>query len=131
MTATLPKSLLLRGPTVFRAHYDLGHRETVGPLQALVLASNLGCTRAGFSVPKRFGKANRRNRIRRLLKEAFRLSRAAHPAGVDVVLMVRPHETKSLPEYQALLALLWDRLKARQARKGFPSAPTQPAKDVE
>jgi ribonuclease P protein component len=121
---TLPKSLLLRGPATFRAHYDLGHRETLGPLQALALASPLPHTRLGVSVPKRFGKANRRNRVRRLLKEAFRLSRPNHPPNVDIVLLVRPHETKSLADYQALLAQLWDRLRARQARKPLPSHPS-------
>lgn len=49
-----------------------------------------GCLRAGFTVTKKQGSAVVRNRIRRRLKEALRLSYAARPVhGWDVVIIGR------------------------------------------
>jgi ribonuclease P protein component len=44
-------------------------------------------TRLGVSVGKRCGKAVGRNRVKRLLREAFRQARADLPRGYDVVLV--------------------------------------------
>ena len=120
---TFPAKLRLHGPAVFRAHYNLGHRETAGPLVALALASNLPYTRIGFSVPKKVGSSPTRNRARRLLREAFRLSRPTHPAGVDLVLLIRPHALKSLADYQALLGRLITQIAARKAAGTLPKHP--------
>jgi len=46
-----------------------------------------GQLRLGLSVSKKNGNAIRRNRIKRLLREAFRLSRPKLPAGLDLVLV--------------------------------------------
>jgi len=45
--------------------------------------------RLGVSVSKDHGRAVRRNKIKRLLREAFRLERAALPANFDLVLIPR------------------------------------------
>ncbi len=50
------------------------------------------------------GGAVRRNRIKRLLREAFRLMQHDWPRGFDVVIAVRPHEPLRLAEYQRLLS---------------------------
>lgn len=46
--------------------------------------------RAGFVVGKKLGKATVRNRIRRRLKEAYRLAKSSIKPGVDLVLTARP-----------------------------------------
>ena len=85
-------------------------------------------TRLGISIGRRFGCAARRNRVRRLLREAFRLSQAEHPRGgpapYDIVIVVRPHEARTLEAYRAsLLAALaelhavWSKRAARRASK--------------
>jgi ribonuclease P protein component len=46
-----------------------------------------GVTRLGLSVGKRCGDSVRRNRVKRLLREAFRLARAEFGEGFDIVLV--------------------------------------------
>ena len=50
--------------------------------------------RLGLSVSKDHGPAVRRNKIKRLLREAFRLERYALPADLDLVLIPRPRPEK-------------------------------------
>lgn len=108
-----PATLRLHGSDAFKAHYDRGLRVTAGPLVALALPSTHPYTRLGLSAPKKLGKANARNRARRLLREAFRLSREKHPPNLDLVILIRPHEEKAIAEYQALLAALFRKLSAK------------------
>ncbi|MGO8690642.1 MAG: ribonuclease P protein component [Thermoguttaceae bacterium] len=72
--------------------------------------------RLGLSVSRKIGNAVRRNRWRRLLREAFRISRPQLPAGVDLIVIPRP---AAKPELAALLASL-ARLAARVGRKLAP-----------
>ena len=85
--ATLGRDERLRSPAQFRAVYAAGARAGDGRLVAYARASGRGGTRLGLSVGKRCGKAVARNRIKRLLREAFRQARADWPVGYDVVLV--------------------------------------------
>ena len=51
--------------------------------------NELGVTRLGLSVLRRVGNATVRNRWKRLLREAFRLSREKLPAGLDLVVVAK------------------------------------------
>ena len=99
-----PKSLHLRKPAEFAAVYDAKARESRGPLLVYARPNKLGHPRLGLSTSRKVGTAPRRNRIRRLLREAFRLMRHDFPAGYDLVVVVRPHEPLMLAEYQKLLS---------------------------
>ncbi|MCI5133865.1 MAG: ribonuclease P protein component [Candidatus Electrothrix sp. AW2] len=50
------------------------------------------CTgsRLGISVPRKVGNAVQRNRIKRIIREAFRLHREVFPEQSDIVFAVRP-----------------------------------------
>lgn len=48
-----------------------------------------GDARLGITVSRRVGNAVQRNRVRRLVREAFRRDRAAWPRGFDVVVIAR------------------------------------------
>jgi ribonuclease P protein component len=71
----------------FRAVYAARARAGDGRLVAYVRPNGLDVTRLGVSVGKRCGGSVRRNRIKRLLREAFRQARGAVPPGYDVVLV--------------------------------------------
>lgn len=93
--ATLPSKLRLKTQHHFRAVYQRGRRAagqwlTVVALPRHARNGDLGpAARLGVSVSKDHGGAVRRNKLKRLLREAFRLERHALPPGLDLVLIPR------------------------------------------
>jgi ribonuclease P protein component len=68
--------------------FSEGGRARGGALVVVVRENGLPETRLGLSVGKSIWKsAVRRNRVRRVFREAFRLHRRELPAGVDVVMI--------------------------------------------
>jgi ribonuclease P protein component len=61
-----------------------------------VCENGLDFSRLGLVVPKRVGNAVFRNRIKRLLREAFRLTLRELPAGYDAVCIARRGEGVTL-----------------------------------
>ncbi len=91
-----------------RAGFDLVYANRrsrrVGPLLVFVRQTSLETgPRLGLSLPKRIGKAVIRNRIRRCLREAFRLQQQEWPEGIDVVVNVRSHQPMLMTEYSKFL----------------------------
>ncbi len=66
-----------------------------------VAASDLPGTRLGITVTRKVGKAVKRNRIKRLVREAFRRERNALPAGLDMVWVAKRDATES--SYEAVV----------------------------
>ena len=72
----------------FARVYAEGSRAKCGTMTVYVRENGLGRTRLGLSVGKRCWKdAVPRNRVRRLFREAFRLSLEELPDGIDVVMI--------------------------------------------
>jgi len=115
---THPQSIRLRTAGEFRRCYDIGDRSGDAHLLLVAAASDQGCVRAGVSVSKRHGNAVRRNRRKRLLREAFRLCQHCLPA-LDFVLVPRQNDRSALRDYQQSLVSL-----AAQLAKRID--PTQP-----
>lgn len=105
----------------FQAVYEAKVRESRGPLTVFALPNDLGHPRLGLSVGRKVGTAPKRNRIKRLLREAFRLMQHDLPRGYDLVINVRPHETALLADYQRMLSASAVKLHAKWAERGDPT----------
>lgn len=83
------KSVRLLRHTEFRQVYERGHRRGGTLCTVFFRPNGLSCTRLGITVTSRLGKAVVRNRVRRRIREAFRLHRAQIPVGWDIVVNAR------------------------------------------
>lgn len=122
---TFPRRLRLTHAREFDAVYKAKVQRQRGPLTLYALPNSLTYSRLGLSVGKRIGGAVARNRLKRLLREAFRLTQRGLPVGAsggyDLILIPRPHHRLSLDDYKQLLLELaaaahrdWER-KAKSA----------------
>lgn len=84
---------------VFKGGRILRHPLLQG--RVLVRADGGDLVRAAFVAPKKIGKATRRNRVRRRVRERFRLGGALQDRelfGCDLVFVIMPEAETALPE---------------------------------
>lgn len=117
------KSLHLRTPAEFKRVYEGRVRVNRGPMVIYALPNQCDRARLGLSTSRQVGIAVRRNRIRRLLREAFRLMQHDFPVGYDWVVVVRPHEPLMLAEYQKLLSGAMVHLHRQWVKRADPASP--------
>lgn len=86
----LPKEHLLRSNGEFQRVYRSGRRLRGEGFALIVCANSLAHNRLGISVHRKSGSAVVRNRIKRLVRETFRLNRDMFPAASDIVVTIRP-----------------------------------------
>jgi ribonuclease P protein component len=105
-------------------------RKNVGPLGVSAAPNGLGHARLGLSIGRRLGGAVVRSRLKRLVREAFRLEQASMPAGLDLVVTVRTPSGAELGAYRAALreaahelGLEWERRVRRAAARTAAKEP--------
>lgn len=93
----LPKKRRIRSNNDFKR--IMNRRLCVCANELVIFAANndLGYSRAGFSVGKRFGNAVQRNRLKRLMREAFRLCED-RVENYDFIIMLNSKLAKGLKE---------------------------------
>ena len=85
----MSKVFTLKSDRQFRRVFNKG-KYRVGRLMVIyVIDCRSKYNRIGISVTKKYGKAVRRNRMRRLLKENYRLCAHRIPGGHNIVFAVR------------------------------------------
>ncbi len=88
---SFPKEVRLRRRGEFLRVQDKGFKITADCLLCLVLPNGRadGLTRLGLTVSTKVGPSVVRNRIRRRLRELFRVRKATLPKGLDMVFIAR------------------------------------------
>jgi len=80
----------INSPLDFRRAFDRKKSASDAMMILYAVENGLPHCRLGISVgKKRVRKATARNRAKRILREAFRLSKSQLPAGVDLVIVPR------------------------------------------
>lgn len=67
----------------------VGERYQTAHFTLLLTQNELGITRLGITVSKKIGNAVKRNKVKRLIREFFRLYKAHFPDGCDMVIVAK------------------------------------------
>ncbi len=125
-----PRQLRLVHKKDFERVYRDGLRARGATLLVVGAPNGLSHSRLGLSVGKAIWKgAVQRNRVRRVFREAFRLSQHELPPGLDLILI--PGRPKLEPELAATRAELVDlagRIARKEARPPRPREARPPRK---
>ncbi|HEV2424142.1 MAG TPA: ribonuclease P protein component [Terriglobia bacterium] len=84
-----PKHLRLLRRNEFRRVYEEGKRRSASLCTVFFRSNGLAESRLGLTVPVAVGNSPLRNRLKRRVREVFRLNQAAIPAGWDIVVNPR------------------------------------------
>jgi len=104
------KDYRLLSPDAFRYVFEKPKKISGEAIDFYIRKNDLQHARLGLAVPKRSLKsAVMRNRVKRRLREQFRLS-AASLGGYDIIAMVRPSMMKHpVSEYSEVVSRHWQR----------------------
>lgn len=115
------KTQRLRSRADFARVYAARIVKQAGPLRVFGCPNDLGFSRLGLSVSVRVGGAVTRNRVKRMLRESFRLLQHDLPRGYDWIVVVARHEPQALADYQRLLTSATQRLERQWHRPRQPN----------
>ena len=102
-----PREARLTRPGEFRAVFRRGRRAQAGVLRARLRANGLEHGRLGLAVSRKAARnAVGRNRVRRQVRESFRLSQA-RLAGLDVVVSLFQAPGRGVGDIRPHLPRLW------------------------
>lgn len=85
----MKKTVSIRQNHEFRSLYYKGGSKASGLLVVYFKKNRYGQSRLGITVSKKVGNAVTRNRVRRLIKENYRLMEPEVRTGFDVVIVAR------------------------------------------
>jgi ribonuclease P protein component len=103
----------------FQRVYNFRSSAATDALLVYAAPNGRAFSRLGLSVGRKHGGSVRRNRIKRLLREAFRLSPQSIPPGFDFVFVPRRFADTTLAD----LLVFLPRLAADAARRAAKKAP--------
>jgi ribonuclease P protein component len=117
----------IKDPADFRRAFDRKRSVSDAVLIVYGAENGLDHARLGVSVSRRrVRKAHDRNALKRLIREAFRLSKADMPPGVDLIVLPRGPKPTFEAVRESLPALARDaarRLRGRRPNQPGPSNP--------
>ena len=111
LSQKFPKSNRILRRDEFRRAYDNGQKMQARYFTAFVLPNSGEQPRLGITATRKVGKAVRRNRARRLVREAFRKNKWLAPRGVDIVINVKQSLTEaSYQDFEADFVAFLERM---------------------
>lgn len=110
--ARFPKKLRVTRRRDFERVFAHGRRAGNAFMRVWVVPNGLDHPRVGVAVGRRQGGAVQRNRLKRIVREAARLSMSEFPPGLDIICAPRPSPMLTLRKCRASLVRL-----ARQAAR--------------
>ncbi|MFT4045112.1 MAG: ribonuclease P protein component [Solimonas sp.] len=116
MTARFPRRARLLKPAEFKSVFERGFRIHEKGLTAVAAPNTVGHARLGLAVSKKaVALSVERNRIKRQIRESFRLNQQRLPAS-DLVVLVKPGSRMlQSPQLRQNLERLWNRISASSA----------------
>ncbi|MFH1421371.1 MAG: ribonuclease P protein component, partial [Planctomycetota bacterium] len=90
----------------FREIFDNRRVAKNSDLSVYIMKNQLKSTRLGLVVSKKYGNAVERNKLKRLIREAFRLNLDCFPSGVDIVVVPKVFCRRTVAEIAKNLKLL-------------------------
>lgn len=88
-TRTFSKDERVRKKQDYLRIYEQGARRYSQHFTIITCRNSSGIRRLGTTVSKKAGNAVQRNRIKRLLREFFRLNKSRLPAAQDIVIIAK------------------------------------------
>lgn len=120
---TFPRQRHLRSGRDFERIFAAKQKAANGNLVIFGGWNQLGLTRIGFSISRRHGNSVWRHRLRRLLREAYRLEQFRIPEGLDLVLIPgRDAHTATQQDFRESIVFL-----ARRLSRQLPARVTETA----
>jgi len=123
MSARFPRRARLLRPAEFKTVFERGQRLHEKGLTAIAAANTVGHARLGLAVSKKaVPLAVERNRIKRQIRESFRLHQPRLPAA-DLVILVKPgSRTLQSPQLRQHLERLWNRISVSSVASPAPAS---------
>ena len=113
----IKKTQHLRKSSEFARVYDLKNRAGDAFLLVFAARNDDLTTRFGLSVSKRHGNAVRRARLKRLLREAFRLEQHNLPESLDLIFIPRVNAGATVDDFRSSIVTLAKKLERRLKRE--------------
>ncbi|MBU0755937.1 MAG: ribonuclease P protein component [Planctomycetes bacterium] len=116
-----PQAARLKIKREFDQVFKKGVKGVNHALVLYLLPNDVKRNRLGLAVGKKVGNAVRRNRVKRMIREAFRLENPRIPSGFDMVCIPRapgfPEKTTDLiPLFQEAFMRAYKRIQGRKGR---------------
>lgn len=122
-TFRYPKTARVRKRAEYDRVFQARTSRSDGCLTVHAMRNPAGETRLGIVIPKGTRPALRRNRMKRLIREAFRLHASELPEGFDFVVLPRNHAASLAAIATSLMALA---VSVSKLPPRSPAAPPSP-----
>lgn len=108
-----PRAARLHSGREFRRVFNRKLRAGDNHITLYLAENDVGQHRLGIAVGRRYGNAVRRNRIKRLIREAFRTLRSRLDGQFDWIIIPHPHHEPTLEQLRDSLTTLSQILRRR------------------